>query len=99
MGIFAPAVTAVSDRYCRLTKGREFHISKKYGGSVITDKSSGLAGRPKEPLEPAAQTVTLDQESHDEIAALAYKFWQERGCPFGSDQEDWFRAQNKLKKG
>ncbi len=30
------------------------------------------------------------------VAALAYRFWLERGCPFGSDQEDWFRAETTL---
>jgi len=33
------------------------------------------------------------------IAALAYLFWHERGCPIGSDQEDWFRAEETLKDG
>jgi hypothetical protein len=30
------------------------------------------------------------------IAARAYQFWLERGCPNGSDQEDWFRAEAAL---
>jgi hypothetical protein len=29
---------------------------------------------------------------HDDIAGLAYKLWQARGCPDGSSQEDWFHA-------
>lgn len=33
-----------------------------------------------------------------EIAARAYQCWQERGCPLGSDQEDWFRAEAELRK-
>ena len=37
---------------------------------------------------------TLDKA---EIAALAYELWQERGCPIGSDQEDWFNAESELK--
>ena len=32
-----------------------------------------------------------------EIAARAYECWQERGCPIGSAQEDWFRAEQELK--
>lgn len=32
------------------------------------------------------------------IAARAYQLWQERGCPTGSDQEDWFQAEQELKK-
>lgn len=31
------------------------------------------------------------------IAALAYQLWLERGCPIGSDQDDWFRAEAMLK--
>jgi|SwirhisoilCB2_FD_contig_31_32944706_length_791_multi_4_in_0_out_0_2 hypothetical protein len=39
-------------------------------------------------------------ESVDEaaIAALAFGLWQARGCPIGSDQEDWFRAEEELNK-
>ncbi len=41
-----------------------------------------------EPLNPPA--------SRDEIALLAYTCWQARGCPDGSPEEDWFRAQEEL---
>jgi hypothetical protein len=34
---------------------------------------------------------------HDEIAALAQEFWQARGCPEGSPDEDWFRAVKELR--
>ena len=47
---------------------------------------------------PYIGSSALDVTIHTEgIAALAYKLWQERGCPIGSDQEDWFRAENELK--
>ena len=45
---------------------------------------------------PSTETVVA--ESEQGVAALAYLFWQERGCPIGSDQEDWFRAEETLKK-
>lgn len=32
----------------------------------------------------------------DEIAVLAYQLWNERGCPIGSPDEDWFRAEAEL---
>jgi len=32
-----------------------------------------------------------------EIAAVAYQLWLDSGCPVGSDQEDWFRAEAMLK--
>lgn len=34
--------------------------------------------------------------TYDEIAALAYQFWKERGEPFGSPEVDWDRAETTL---
>src|SRR5580698_9054923 len=37
--------------------------------------------------------MTAATVSASEIARVAYQLWQERGCPIGSDQEDWYRAE------
>jgi hypothetical protein len=29
----------------------------------------------------------------DEVRQIAYKIWQEEGCPDGRDQEHWFKAE------
>jgi hypothetical protein len=34
---------------------------------------------------------------HDEIATLAHGLWQARGCPYGSPEEDWLRAEGELR--
>ena len=34
---------------------------------------------------------------HDDIAALAHKLWQARGCPEGSPDQDWFEAVKELR--
>jgi hypothetical protein len=34
---------------------------------------------------------------HKEIAALAHSLWQQRGCPEGSPEEDWYRAAEQLR--
>jgi Protein of unknown function (DUF2934) len=34
---------------------------------------------------------------HDDIAVLAHKLWQARGCPEGSPDEDWSRAAQQLR--
>ena len=34
--------------------------------------------------------------SYEQIASLAYSLWQQRGCPDGSSEEDWFRAEQEL---
>ncbi len=33
-----------------------------------------------------------------EVEKLAYRFWEERGHPFGSPEEDWFRAERELRR-
>jgi Protein of unknown function (DUF2934) len=33
----------------------------------------------------------------EEIARLAYEYWQERGCPEGSAEDDWLRAEAELR--
>jgi hypothetical protein len=32
----------------------------------------------------------------DQIALLAYSYWEARGCPFGSPEEDWLRAEQEI---
>ena len=34
--------------------------------------------------------------THDEISKRAYKCWHERGCPDGSPEVDWDRAEQEL---
>jgi hypothetical protein len=34
----------------------------------------------------------------EEIARLAYSYWEARGRPDGSSQEDWFRAEREIRK-
>jgi hypothetical protein len=34
--------------------------------------------------------------NQQQIAALAYEFWKNRGCPEGTPEEDWFRAEREL---
>ena len=45
---------------------------------------------PRKPIRPATLKATPNAT---DTAALAYQLWMERGCPIGSDQEDWFRAE------
>lgn len=33
----------------------------------------------------------------DEVASLAYEYWQQRGGPIGTPEEDWFRAEEEIK--
>ena len=43
--------------------------------------------------------MTSDNDSdHKEIERLAYTFWQERGCPLGSPEVDWLRAEKEMRE-
>jgi hypothetical protein len=44
----------------------------------------------------AAQAEPGEIPNYDQIASLAYQLWQERGCPEGSPDEDWLRAEQEL---
>jgi len=47
---------------------------------------------------PAAETQWTSHATQDEVAGLAYMYWQQRGCPDGSPEEDWFRAEADLRR-
>ena len=36
--------------------------------------------------------------SEEQIAALAYSYWEARGYKGGSSEEDWFRAERELRE-
>jgi len=41
--------------------------------------------------------VVISNPTNDEIAALAYRIWMDRGCPVGSADDDWLQAETELK--
>lgn len=49
------------------------------------------------PVAQAVEAVALYQPSYAEVAALAYSFWEARGCQGGSPDEDWVRAEQQLR--
>jgi len=50
------------------------------------------------PVEAAAEPVVVAAEpTYEQIAALAYTYWEERGYQGGSQEEDWLRAEQELR--
>jgi hypothetical protein len=45
----------------------------------------------------SARTIVRTEPAHDEIARLAYSYWESRGCQDGSSLEDWLRAERELR--
>jgi len=50
------------------------------------------------PVETPEASAPLAEArpAYEDIASLAYTLWHERGCPEGSSEEDWFRAEQEL---
>ena len=57
--------------------------------------SSGLAQAAAPALEQET-TAQAGRSENQEIARLAYSYWEERGCPIGSPEQDWLRAEYEL---
>jgi hypothetical protein len=55
-----------------------------------------MAAKVKEVAANATLEKSTGSDQHQKIEQVAYLLWLERGCPIGSDQEDWFRAENML---
>jgi Protein of unknown function (DUF2934) len=37
------------------------------------------------------------EPSDDDLIRLAYEYWQERGCPDGSPELDWLKAEETFR--
>jgi hypothetical protein len=48
-------------------------------------------------ISPAKQNDDHEPALHKQIASLAYALWEQRGCPDGTSDEDWFNAEKRLR--
>ena len=52
-------------------------------------------------MTPTPHQVQIEIEEprarEQQVATLAYHLWQERGCPDGSPELDWFRAEEDVR--
>ena len=54
-----------------------------------------------ETIETPAVTASVSAiatPTHDDVALLAYSYWETRGFQGGSPEQDWFRAESELLK-
>jgi hypothetical protein len=73
------------------------------GESPVPQIVSGARSTATTPRGIGTSDASKSQEasqdfSEEEIAARAYRCWQERGCPDGSPEIDWARAEEELKR-
>jgi hypothetical protein len=52
------------------------------------------------PANPANQASVNSHpnggSNYEEVKRLAHEYWHARGCPEGSPEEDWFRAEQAV---
>ena len=61
-------------------------------GVGTTPRSDSASGR-----SPTGSVDRAGEPSTEEIARRAYRCWHERGCPEGSPEVDWCRAEEELR--
>jgi hypothetical protein len=61
--------------------------SQEHDGPHFGDEAPAVES---EPLETSSAPTTA------EIAERAYRLWIERGCPEGSDEQNWLDAEREL---
>jgi len=69
------------------------HGAARVQGTDTVREASVGAVRDKEPAGTRDLVSLYTVLEHDAITALAHHYWQARGCPEGSAEEDWFRAE------
>ena len=47
-------------------------------------------------LSPSAPVAPSYVPSYQEVAKLAYSYWEARGCQGGSPEQDWLQAEREL---
>ena len=72
-----------------------FYQQKKE--AVVAKSKMAVVASPESPQD-AAQNVISEPGNQEEISALAYELWIQRGCPLGSPEVDWFRAEEELQR-
>lgn len=64
----------------------------------MAQQAAEMAVPSESQVEPQEESVHLSELDQQEIARLAYEFWEARGCPHGSPEEDWLRAERDLQR-
>ena len=68
-------------------QGNQGEYTMETQWKTTTKKDGGITTTALEIFRPV---------NRHKIAALAYEFWQVRGCPEGTPEDDWFRAEKEI---
>ncbi|MGD0361217.1 MAG: DUF2934 domain-containing protein [Bryobacteraceae bacterium] len=81
--------------------GKEVHLtgheSSRQAQEHATQAFLHTQQEHQEPKTGDSGHAAAHAAGEDDIAARAYAYWEARGCPQGSPEEDWFRAVEELR--
>ena len=81
------ATKATATKAATAAKPRK--TAAKKGADVVTEMPVAVNGHLTAQERPV---------SHDEVARLAHSYWQQRGHRHGQHEDDWFRAEQELRR-
>ena len=82
-----------------MAKQHKIMASGAAGASAAAARAVEPVGDHSQPSDAVAETAAPSSvPEHAQIARLAYSYWQARGEPEGSPEEDWLRAETELGK-
>ena len=68
---------------------------KSEGGTDLIEDPESFS-QPQEGANGDLENVSASADSSEDVAVLAYRFWNERGGIHGHHEEDWYRALEEL---
>jgi len=77
-------------RATRANSPTTIHKSKKVPEAATTRSTASM-------LRLVDTVATRPHLKTEDLATRAYFYWLERGCPAGSPEQDWFRAEEELR--
>jgi hypothetical protein len=86
-----PAEIHLDRRQCVIQE--DISSNSKIWSTIMGSRTLNIDPKKATTSDPDVQVGRSETVEKVAIAARAYELWQERGCPIGTDQEDWFRAE------
>lgn len=90
----APAA-ATHKRTSRMAKAE---VATPVALPLETAVENSVTATPAAPAEMPQAATAPRTPTREDIAMLAYSYWEQRGYQGGSPEEDWFRAELELLK-
>jgi hypothetical protein len=72
-------------------------VIRKHQSAAAETSEKHIAASPAVELPPVPGESPVSKPAFDEIARLAYCYWEARGYQSGSPEQDWLRAEHELR--